>query len=482
MPIFDTTPSKGSGGAQGGGTTYTAGNGIKIENDVISVNLLSASDNATGIVDGKLYTPVNNLITVKPLIIIQTNPVTPNAEVTFTFGEENIMKRTDEAGKAQTEVSRLGIWSITVNFGDRQVTKNLAVNEPRIYEFEILKFNIFGVKWNRTSTTRLDRTDGAANFVDPNPALNNGTGSSPFDTIQPWAGMVRVEDKVAGTLVAIPKYYFKITDTDSEFGIQISPEKIDGFMVSPAHMDRGDGQGERDVVYVGRYICNSAYTSKAKTSKQLNISRSQARSEIHSKLGSEYWQFDYATWWTINMLYLVEFADWNSQKVIGYGSSTNNTNGFTDEMKYHTGTDKEVRTSYGYVQYRNIEGVWNNPLYWVDGINKYGGSFYVSIVQSQFNDFNNSSYKAIGSYPSSGYITSVKQSENTETKWAIYPDKHGGDSDLYIPDYMGGSDPCICTGGWTEEQESGLFQYYTTSSGYSTSNYGCRLIKLPNKQ
>ena len=39
--------------------------------------------------------------------------------------------------------------------------------------------------------------------------------------------------------------------------LQISDSEQTGFLVSPAHADRGDGSGERDYVYVGRYHCGS---------------------------------------------------------------------------------------------------------------------------------------------------------------------------------------------------------------------------------
>ena len=46
---------------------------------------------------------------------------------------------------------------------------------------------IYGVEWDWTSSrpTKGVRTDDAALFADPSPAVNNGTGSSPFDSLYP---------------------------------------------------------------------------------------------------------------------------------------------------------------------------------------------------------------------------------------------------------------------------------------------------------
>lgn len=49
--------------------------------------------------------------------------------------------------------------------------------------------HIYGVEWDWTSSgpTKGTRTDDAAGFEDPNPAVNNGTGSSPSTISIPGA-------------------------------------------------------------------------------------------------------------------------------------------------------------------------------------------------------------------------------------------------------------------------------------------------------
>lgn len=105
---------------------------------------------------------------------------------------------------------------------------------------------IYGVEWSGTSQTSWLRTDDAALFADPNPYYSgmSGTPSSPFDEILPWSGMVVSEDAEAGTVVSIPKFWYKITQNSSTMSlkIQISMTQEDGFVCSPAHMDRGDGR------------------------------------------------------------------------------------------------------------------------------------------------------------------------------------------------------------------------------------------------
>lgn len=337
---------------------------------------------------------------------------------------------------------------------------------------------VYGVDFtNMATTSKCTRTDAAANFIDPQPAVAGGTGSSPFDSIMPWSGMVRSTDPNAGEVVAIPKFYFKWeTDGTKATGLKISMEKKPGFNTSPAHMDRGDGKGERDIIYVGRY--HSCSTNKS-TTGQLpvdSITRADARTAAHS-LSSNIWQFDYATLTTIWMLYLVEFADWNSQEKIGYGCGNDlnvETVGTSDNMKYHTGTMQANRTTYGVgVQYRNIEGLWENVSDWVDGC--YNSSDGMSVILNP-NNFSDTENGTVIGVPSSAWPSAFAVSD-----WAIYPNSTtGGSSTKGSCDvWNSGSDaPCLYFGGSISRgKEYGLFSV----DGYPISDpfASFRVIVLP---
>lgn len=342
--------------------------------------------------------------------------------------------------------------------------------------------SIYGVQWDGTSTTAWTRTDDAALFTDPVPYVEGATSySSPFDNIQPWAGMVRVTDSEAGELVAIPKFWYKWTKSGNTLKLQISDSAQDGFFVSPAHADRGDGKGERDVVYVGRYHSCSTYKSTTGQAPQVSITRSAARSSI-ANLGTTIWQFDLAMRLTIQMLYLVEFADWDSQTKIGYGcgngSAAQNV-GASDSMPYHTGTMQSSRTTYGIgVQYRHIEGLWDNVYDWMDGCYYSSAGLSIILNPSSFSD--TASGAAIGT-PSSGYPTVMSVAETGGVQW-MYPTTAGGSNTTYIPDgwSSGASAPCLyCGGNRSQNLGRGLFCVGYNSSSYAYAGIGCRLQKLP---
>ena len=338
---------------------------------------------------------------------------------------------------------------------------------------------VYGVDFtNMATTSKCTRTDAAANFADPQPAVAGGTGSSPFDNIMPWSGMVRSTDPNAGEVVAIPKFYYKWeTDGTKATGLKISMTKLDGFKTSPAHMDRGDGKGERDVIYVGRY--HSCSTNKSTTGQRpkTKITRSAARTAVHS-LGSNVWQFDFATRVTIWMLYLVEFADWNSQAKIGYGCGNDRSAenvGASDSMQYHTGTMQVNRTDYGVgVQYRNIEGLWDNVYDWMDGC--YYSTDGMSIILNP-NNFSDTENGTVIGTPSDGYPSAFAISD-----WFIYPNSNIGSSTKGSCDYWlyNSSNPCLLCGGDCYRHEyHGLFFVDYVGVSVAVSYVGFRVIVLP---
>lgn len=342
---------------------------------------------------------------------------------------------------------------------------------------------IYGAEWDGTATTRLTRTDAAALFTDPVPAVGTGTGSSPFDNIMPWSGMVRVTQD-GNELVAIPKYWLKVSH--APFKVQIANGPVPGYQVSPAHRDREDGYGERDVVYIGRYECNSSYKSVSKQAPKVSANIATFRTSIHN-LGAEYWQADFAlqlTWW---FLYIVEFADWDGQTAIGKGNvgrmAIINT-GATDSMTYHTGraagTDGQTA-----VQYRNIENPWGNVREWRDGI--------------IFSDANISTYNNPANFSNSYNGTGAVVRSNkrhTASDWIkawgydtndpsfIYPSAGGGSETTFVPDYCSyitGVRALFVGGYWSYGTNAGPFCLNGSNAPTSSSaSLGSRIQKLPN--
>lgn len=349
---------------------------------------------------------------------------------------------------------------------------------------------IYGAEWAGTSSPIWTRTDDAALFSDPSPAVNNGDGSSPFDTIMPWAGMVR-EERTGGTMVKIPKYWYKWTRTGEAMKLQIANQATSGFFVSPAHADRGDGVGERDYVYVGAYHCADDYKSKTGIVPFTNEPRATFRTGIHN-LGSTIWQYDFAMYWTIMMLYLVEYANWDSQGVIGYGCGNNSSvenNGLCDAMTYHTGTNAANKTTYGHCRYRYIEGLWDNVNDYCDGIyfdDLQRRLIYCIKNPAIFSDSSNGTYVGTRVNASGLIIGWTNPSDVSGYEYALYPNNRSTVSNryTYVCDTVyynsAVSQRALYVGGnYIQSLDSGAFRVSSTSMSSGESYIGSRIMELP---
>lgn len=275
-------------------------------------------------------------------------------------------------------------------------------------------------------------------------------------------------------VVHIPDFWYKIVDDASgkKRYYYIADKQKTGW-------DKHPGSGR----YVGRYNTGSGHVSRTGMSPLVSITRASARSGAKSK-GSGWYEYDYASWCAIGLLYIVEYADWDTQSKIGKGYSSGSSaisSGGTDVMTYHTGraygTDGATA-----VQYRHIENPWGNVFDWVDGVNFNGSTVYVCTDPAKYADDTSDGYTNAGTRASSsGYISALGAS--TTAPWAIYPSSAGGSETTYIPDYSWTSSGwlVLCVGGsWGNGSYAGLF-YFDGDGGSSGSSgdIGARLLFVP---
>lgn len=389
-----------------------------------------------------------------------------------------------------------GTWTASCTDGEQSASQAVTVSAYTAYTVDLSYVHVYGVIWDKTQTaTTLTRTDDAASFANPDPYVADGNhpGSSPFDNIWPWSGMVKETLLVGGmyaSLVKIPKFWYKIENTSNSLKIQIADDPKTGFKVSPAHRARNANETDRDYVYIGRYKCGSGiYGSLSDDDPVINLTRSSAREQIHNYNGQTIrdgvYQQDFAMFWTIRLLYIVEFANWDSQAVIGYGCGDNRSRQYTgasDSMPYHTGTMQKSRTTYGVgCQYRWIEDLWGNVGEWCDGIRFSGSDVYIIDDPANFSD--TAGGVKIGTRPtSSGFISNLATGSG-DHDWALYPSAVSGGEQTYIADYCdyGSNGVTIYVGGYYyQDQHCGMFFLY---GYYNTFNYGTyigtRLMYLP---
>ena len=288
--------------------------------------------------------------------------------------------------------------------------------------------NSYAVEWNYNQTSpALTRKGLAASFTDPVPATSNeGTGSSPFDLIMPWAGMevynimpdgTKIKKGASGfsftdndVMVYIPEFYYMAQkdETNSKWTWAISPTAQQGFTKHP-----GSGR------YVGRYHTtgtSSAVGCKSGVNPLVNTTQTNFRT-YHKNKGDGWYMLDLASWSAIQMLYLVEFANFDSQTMLGGGWNTGAVGavGGTDSATYCT-----VKATGAHNQYRWIEDPFSNVLDWIDGFIGSTSAIYVGTDNSVF-DGTTTTLAKIGSLklPSSNEITNFGYDD--VASWAFIP-------------------------------------------------------------
>ena len=385
-------------------------------------------------------------------------------------------------------------------------TNYVTVNYGKYVKIESLT-SVFGVSWDSsqpsTALTRLTKANDPNKLVtvdittEPVPAVGTGSGSSPFDNYMPWMGMeeyniINTSGKVLNkkgesgftrtnisvpVMVKIPEFYYKIEKSGSIFRYYVADGPVDGLSLHP-------GSGDN---YLARYEAGEASSgtlgfilaSYSGTTPSVSKTRSTFR-DYARNMASGFQLRDIAAWCAYDLLYLVEYADWEGQKKIAQGLVNNpsvNKTGLTDAMVYHTGRANSSDNSA--VQYRWIENPWGNVREWVDGINFQNRTAYICTDPTKYADDTTANYTSTGVTLSSttGWIKGLGLS--TDFPWAYLPNEPGGSSTTYIPDYMysGGGWRVLNVGGSYSKRLNGSQFYFDASNTSSDKNsdLGARL-------
>ena len=438
------------------------------------------------------FTALSVALTQFQATIIVT--VDSGSTVTAACGTTTLTKTS--TGTAIFTVGKAGTWTITATKDGNTATGTVEITASGQSKNLTLDYAaVFGVCWDTsnssTALTRLTKTSDPYGFVtksvttEPVPAVGTGAGSSPFDSYAPWNGMKECNLSPNGlvdawkgdsgfsrnntqTMVFIPEFYVaqKRSGTKQYFYVSDNPKT--GFTKHP-------GSGK----YVGKYHAANDYCrSMTKSSPWVNCTRANFRKGVKNIGSTKFHLYDFATYCALIWLYIVEFADWNTQSKIGRGyvDSHNSTinSGETDSMTYHTGRGAGNDGSTA-VQYRWIENLWGNVYQWIDGFNANGTTAYYCTDPSEYADDTTTGYTQIGTLPASGWIKDLTVTDNG----LLIPKAVGGSETTFIPDYADSSSGwrvLYVGGGWAVGSDAGLL--YFDANGSSSSSYSSVSARL----
>lgn len=368
----------------------------------------------------------------------------------------------------------------------------------------------YGVQWNQSTdtVTRIGDADGLSR--------------SDFDTIEPWASMRRCmvnDDRsinyyidpsdptkigevvntgsytTGGTavytgadgqvMVEIPKFYYKTNSPSSNvYQWFISMDDLDGYDVHPAFVT---GASTRDYIYMSAFEGNVSSNvlrsiSGVKPSTSTNVAGTIVNFRSYAQARGTGWQIQtYRGTQAIQVLYLIEYADFDTQTTIGRGyvdaasgSANESINtGATISLGNASGSATGGTDGLRAISYRGIENFWGNINKWVDGLNIEGNNKAYIANESFASDTFTSPYVLEGTLSSTnGFVTNILFPEFLAT--AV-----GGASTSHLHDeYFQNTGNRVARFGanWTNGSSAGGFFWNLTSDSSNANRLsGSRL-------
>ena len=368
--------------------------------------------------------------------------------------------------------------------------------EEDVDNIEAVRGHIYGVrrKITNNTSTAWERIKDSVGLV-ANATKNGGTVVNNFDDLAPWSeikscnydietGKVKAwfgdatfnfDGSNGDVFTYIPDVYLKIYQEDDYDYILLSDIPRSGFT-------------KYDSFFIARYAGSvvddklHSYSGLAPTvSKTIAQFRTLARA-----LGDKFSLLDYR-YFIIQMLYLVEYANYNSQSMLGNGVMSitwdNKWDGLSaggcDSLGMKSGC--LVNDGKNSVIYRGIENPYGNMWQFVDGITVVDRIAYICKDHSQYADSKTASpYKKLGYVNGDTNGWTKNLGFDPDEPLARFPVEIGGSSSAGTGDYYYQNTGTLLArvGGNFNNGANDGFWYWNLNNDFSLSNVntGCRLL------
>jgi hypothetical protein len=368
--------------------------------------------------------------------------------------------------------------------------------EEDVDNIEAVRGHIYGVrrKITNNTSTAWERIKDSVGLV-ANATKNGGTVVNNFDDLAPWSeikscnydietGKVKAwfgdatfnfDGSNGDVFTYIPDVYLKIYQEDDYDYILLSDIPRSGFT-------------KYDSFFIARYAGSvvddklHSYSGLAPTvSKTIAQFRTLARA-----LGDKFSLLDYR-YFIIQMLYLVEYANYNSQSMLGNGVMSitwdNKWDGLSaggcDSLGMKSGC--LVNDGKNSVIYRGIENPYGNMWQFVDGITVVDRIAYICKDHSQYADSKTASpYKKLGYVNGDTNGWTKNLGFDPDEPLARFPVEIGGSSSAGTGDYYYQNTGTLLArvGGSFDFGANGGFWCWYLRHAFSLSsvNAGCRLL------
>ncbi len=299
-----------------------------------------------------------------------------------------------------------------------------------------------GVVWNSLSDT-YERTGTLGNTViqeQMKRCVLNADGTvnyylNPFDsTLKDDGVTASVLDGTDGNvMVEIPKFYYRYVVNGTSKKAEISDLPIPGFSVHPAFIKNGVEVPFRYYRAYEGYNNGGTLISRSGVTPTRSFDFPTGRTLAQAN-GTGWGLIDWNLLHAVQLLYFIEFANFNSQSILGNGNDTGGDYGITTGQSNGIGNYSSGRLNNNtWMSYRGIENWYGDIWEMIDGINIQNRLVYINQNQNTFaSDVFTGEYVSTGvTMPtaSSSYIKDINFSED-----GFIPTLVGGSSATYVTD------------------------------------------------
>lgn len=312
--------------------------------------------------------------------------------------------------------------------------------------------HIYGIKRLRSSSSSVwERTDDSLGKI-ANATKDGSSVQNDFDNLSPWKDILSFNydnsqnlvtayygdaefsfaptDTNVNVFTKIPRFWYKRYEDDEGYEhIQIADYAAEGFLESKEFA-------------VGRYTISGSIDNPRIISGAPPLIKESGyyypndfRTAVKT-MNNNMCLLDIKALGVLQFLYLVEYADYNSQEKLGYGINvwSESNSGELDQLGMKSGcliNDKSHS-----VIYRGIEDIFGKSMQYIDGIKVSYEYIYVCYDKNKYNnnaDKNNYSKLNYDVATSSGYISKLGIDENNPL--VMLPVSFNGSENSYITDY-----------------------------------------------
>ena len=309
----------------------------------------------------------------------------------------------------------------------------------------------YGVEWNSATDTylRTGVASGVANRTSYAGVIQtqmrrcvlnaNGTVKyylHPTDSTKKADGTAAIINGTDGNvMVEIPKFWYKYEHVSGVHKWSISDGNSGpDYEVHPAFIRGGVEKDYRYYPAYGGFNLSGKLISGSGRTPTVSQTRAQFRI-LAAANGAGWSQIDWNLLVAVQLLYLTEYADFNSQAMIGRGNDAGSDYTMTTGGSNSIGNASSLSTNNDtWMSYRGIENWYASMFKFIDGVNVQERKYFINSNPATFaDDVFTGDYvdSGITSVATNGYVSNLVPSKKGFVASAV-----AGSDSTYIPDYF----------------------------------------------